>query len=162
MVRARDVIRDRELTIRAKVLVNACGPYVDDHNARTGVTTSHHHVFSKGIHLIVPRLTQEKRVLTFFADDGRLFFVIPMGPRTCIGTTDTKVDSPITRVTAEDRAFVLSNINKRLRLPRPWQPVLGYLDLERKIAETGNATPDARTVFDWVCAIRREIGRAHV
>jgi UDP-N-acetylmuramate dehydrogenase len=43
----------------------------------------------------------------------------------------------------------------RLRLPRPWQPVLGYLDLERRMAETGNRTPDARTVFEWVCAIRR-------
>jgi len=43
----------------------------------------------------------------------------------------------------------------RLRLPRPWQPVLGYLDLERKMAETGNHRPDAQTVFDWVCAIRR-------
>ena len=43
----------------------------------------------------------------------------------------------------------------RLRLPRPWQPVLGYLDLERKMAETGNRRPDAQTVFDWVCAIRR-------
>ena len=43
----------------------------------------------------------------------------------------------------------------RLRCPKPWQPVLGYLDLERKVAETGNSRPDARTVFDWVCAIRR-------
>ena len=43
----------------------------------------------------------------------------------------------------------------RLRLPKPWQPVLGYLDLERKMAETGNTTPDAHTVFDWICAIRR-------
>ncbi|MFO1274026.1 MAG: UDP-N-acetylmuramate dehydrogenase [Rubrivivax sp.] len=43
----------------------------------------------------------------------------------------------------------------RLRLPRPWRPVLGYLELERKLAETGNTHPDARTVFDWVCAIRR-------
>jgi UDP-N-acetylmuramate dehydrogenase len=43
----------------------------------------------------------------------------------------------------------------RFRLPRPWQPVLGYLDLERKMAETGNAAPDARTIFDWVCEIRR-------
>ncbi len=55
----------------------------------------------------------------------------------------------------------------RFRLPRPWQPVLGYLDLERRIAETGITHPDARTVFDWVCAIRRaklpdpaEIGNA--
>jgi UDP-N-acetylmuramate dehydrogenase len=43
----------------------------------------------------------------------------------------------------------------RLRLPRPWQPVLGYLDLERKVAETGITRPDPRTLFDWVCAIRR-------
>lgn len=43
----------------------------------------------------------------------------------------------------------------RFRLPRPWQPVLGYLELERKRQETGIADPDAQTVFDWVCAIRR-------
>ena len=43
----------------------------------------------------------------------------------------------------------------RLALPRPWQPVLGYLDLERRMAETGNRDPDAQTVFDWICSIRR-------
>ena len=43
----------------------------------------------------------------------------------------------------------------RLRLPRPWRPVLGYLDLERKVQETAITAPDARTIFDWVCAIRR-------
>jgi UDP-N-acetylmuramate dehydrogenase len=43
----------------------------------------------------------------------------------------------------------------RLRLPRPWRPVLGYLDLERRMHESGNTHPDARTIFDWVCAIRR-------
>ncbi len=43
----------------------------------------------------------------------------------------------------------------RFRLPRPWHPVLGYLDIQRKIADTGIAAPDARQVFDWVCAIRR-------
>jgi len=43
----------------------------------------------------------------------------------------------------------------RFWLPRPWQPVLGYLDLEKKRAETGIEQPDARQIFDWVCAIRR-------
>ena len=43
----------------------------------------------------------------------------------------------------------------RFRLLKAWQPVVGYLDLERKIAETGVTAPDARQVFDWVCAIRR-------
>ncbi len=43
----------------------------------------------------------------------------------------------------------------RLRLPRPWQPVLGYLDIERKMRETGVAAPSAQQIFDWVCTIRR-------
>ena len=43
----------------------------------------------------------------------------------------------------------------RLRLPQPPTAVLGYLDLERKIAETGITHPSPRQVFDWVCAIRR-------
>ena len=43
----------------------------------------------------------------------------------------------------------------RFRLPRPWQPVVGYLDLERKMNESGNHAPSAQQVFDWICAIRR-------
>jgi UDP-N-acetylmuramate dehydrogenase len=43
----------------------------------------------------------------------------------------------------------------RFRLPRPWQPVLGYLELQRRQAESGMAEPDALQVFEWVCAIRR-------
>ncbi len=119
ITQARDVIDSQELQIRARVLINAAGPFVDDHNALTGEETEHHHMFSKGIHLIVPRITPNQRILTFFADDGRLFFVIPMGVRTCIGTTDTRVESPFTEVTDEDRQFVLDNINKRLNLERP-------------------------------------------
>jgi glycerol-3-phosphate dehydrogenase len=119
VTRARDVVSGEELVVRSKVIVNACGPFVDEMNGKAKIQTSTRHVFSKGIHLIVPRITKNKRVLTFFADDGRLFFVIPMGPRTCIGTTDTRVEDPVTHVTDEDRRFVLENINKRLRLPKP-------------------------------------------
>ena len=119
VTRARDGITGREFTVRSRLLVNACGPYADPVNARDQVATEHRHVFSKGIHILVDRLTSNRRVLTFFADDGRLFFVIPMGARTCIGTTDNRVERPEVAVTAEDRRFVLDNINKRLRLPRP-------------------------------------------
>jgi len=117
--RARDTIGGRTLTIRAKILINACGPFVDLHNQSTGVRTEHRHVFSRGIHLIVPALTSSRRVLTFFADDGRLFFVIPMGNKSCIGTTDTREENLPPHVHDEDRRFVLDNINKRLNLPRP-------------------------------------------
>ena len=43
----------------------------------------------------------------------------------------------------------------RFALPRPWRAVRGYLDLERRISESGVASPDAQQMYDWVCAIRR-------
>jgi UDP-N-acetylmuramate dehydrogenase len=43
----------------------------------------------------------------------------------------------------------------RFRLPKPWTPVLGYLELERKVSETGITAPSARQVADWIIAIRR-------
>ncbi len=132
--RARDVISGAELAIRSRVVINACGPFADRQNSISGVRTRHRHVFSKGIHILVDRLTPHRRVLTFFADDGRLFFVIPMGLKTCIGTTDTRVEQPEVEVTPEDRRFVLDNINKRLRLPRP----LGEADI---IAERCGVRP---------------------
>lgn len=118
-VQARDNSNGETWTIKSKVLINAAGAWVDEHNALSQEQTEHHHVLSKGIHLIVDRITYNDRVLAFFADDGRLFFAIPMGTRTCIGTTDTRVDSAQVEVTAEDRQFVLDNINKRLRLDKP-------------------------------------------
>jgi UDP-N-acetylmuramate dehydrogenase len=50
------------------------------------------------------------------------------------------------------RALIL---RVRFALPKPWQPVLGYLDLERKMQETGISAPSAQQIYDWVCAIRR-------
>ena len=118
-ITAKDNESGRVLSIQTKVLINAAGAFVDTHNKMTGVSTTHRHVFSKGIHLLVPRITQSDRVLAFFADDGRLFFVIPMGNRSCIGTTDTRVDDPNVSVSSADRDFVLSNINSCLSLSQP-------------------------------------------
>ena len=118
-IKALDRVSGKEIRIRARCVVNAAGAYVDGLNAAAGIDSSHCHVLSKGIHLIVPRIGETGRVMAFFADDGRLFFAIPMANRTCIGTTDTRVDTAVTEVTDEDRDFVLSNINKRLSLENP-------------------------------------------
>ena len=115
----RDVISGQKSLIQSRILINACGPLVDDHNKRSGITTRHHHLFSKGIHLIINRVTEGNRILAFFASDGRLFFAIPMGSKSCVGTTDTRIDSLPPVVTAEDRRFVLDNINERLTLDSP-------------------------------------------
>jgi glycerol-3-phosphate dehydrogenase len=154
VTQARDVTTGASLLIRSRVLVNAGGPFVDEMNREAGQKTQHRHVLSKGVHLIVDRLTSSRRVLTFFADDGRLFFVIPMGPRTCIGTTDTRVETPFSHVTAEDRRFVLDNINKRLRLARP----LTEADI---IAERCGVRPlavgDRSRESDWLQMSRKHV-----
>ncbi|RJS91153.1 glycerol-3-phosphate dehydrogenase/oxidase [Salinisphaera sp. Q1T1-3] len=115
----RDVMSGREWTVQTKTLVNACGPLADRTNALADKHTEHSHVLSKGIHLIVNQVTPNKRVLAFFDEDGRLFFAIPMGNRTCIGTTDTRTDDPHAAITDEDIDFVLNNINARLDLDKP-------------------------------------------
>ncbi|MFH2130897.1 MAG: FAD-dependent oxidoreductase [bacterium] len=119
VTRVKAGISGEEFEIRSKAVINAAGPLVDDYNRIAVQETEHRLLLSKGIHLLVNRITESQRVLTFFASDGRLFFVIPMGVRTCIGTTDTRVDRPTREVTAEDRRFVLDNANTLLNLEKP-------------------------------------------
>lgn len=152
--RVRDRITGRERIVRSRALVNACGPYVDAHNQLTGQDTRYQHLFSKGIHLLVDQVTPNDRVLAFFASDGRLFFVIPMGPKTCIGTTDTQVERPDEDVTDEDRRFVLDNVSSLLNLPHP-------LGMEDIIAERCAVRPlatrkaDSDAEADWVQLSRK-------
>ena len=42
-----------------------------------------------------------------------------------------------------------------LRLPQPWQPVTGYAELERELAQRGSVPPTAADIFAVVCALRR-------
>ncbi len=52
----------------------------------------------------------------------------------------------------KDRALIL---RVRFALPKAWKPVLGYADIEKKMAEHGCTEPTARQIFDWVVTIRR-------
>ena len=117
-VELRDTDSGATYRTTARVLINAAGPFVDALNNTWGTSTDHKIVYSKGIHLVVPRLTttHHNRVLAFFDDTQRLFYVIPMGRRSVIGTTDTRVDEPFTTTTEEDRDFLLEQINARLDL----------------------------------------------
>jgi UDP-N-acetylmuramate dehydrogenase len=67
-------------------------------------------------------------------------------------------DSVFKHAPSDERSFGLAGraIITRVRflLPKPWKPVLGYLDLERKMTETGIDAPNAQQIFDWVVAIR--------
>ena len=151
-VTAKDQIGGGVLTIRAKAMVNATGAYADQLNAQVAQPSEHRHVFSKGVHLIVNKLVSSKRILAFFASDGRLFFVIPMGAKTCIGTTDTRVDTPHADITTEDRQFVLDNINALMDLPQPITAadVIAERCGVRPLAVKGNAGEQ-----DWLALSRK-------
>ena len=150
----QDNVCGESFQIRSRVLINACGPWLDDHNGLTKQKTEYHHLFSKGVHLIVDRVAEAERVLAFFASDGRLFFVIPMGPKTCIGTTDTQVDSPEQVVSDSERAFILENANNMLRLERPLtkQDIVAERCGVRPLAHEG-----AGGVADWVGLSRKHV-----
>ncbi len=154
VTQAHDRESDRNFDIRAKVIVNACGPYVDALNAVNAESTEYHHLFSKGVHLIVNRVTDNRRVLAFFASDGRLFFMIPMGPKTCIGTTDTQVAQPEVGVTAQDRQFILDNVNALTDLDPPFtqSDIIAERVAVRPLAISGEGGE-----ADWV-----QLSRKHV
>lgn len=139
----------------ADAVVNAAGPFVDGMNERLDISSKHRIVYSKGIHLIVPQVTKSERVLAFFDDTQRLFYVIPMAHRSVIGTTDTRTTEPQEPVTDEDRLFLLEQINKRLDLENP-------LTADDIIAERSGVRPlvvtagdDSHSEVDWTSLSRK-------
>ena len=151
----RDCESGMPINLEAKVVVNAAGPFLDGLNKIWNTHTRHQIVYSKGVHLVVDQLTPNERVLAFFDDDQRLFYVIPMGNRSVIGTTDTRVDDPHTEVIESDRDFLLEQVNDRLDLSSP-------LSKEDIIAERSGVRPlvirrqsKALKNIDWTALSRK-------
>ena len=102
-------------SISAKAVINTAGPFAANVSELLDSKTKAGLVFSKGIHLILGRkITRNDEVLAFWDEQGRLFYVLPMGDRSMVGTTDTRVQDPHTVVEQVDRDFVLKQINAQL------------------------------------------------
>ena len=104
-----------ETTVRARVVVNATGPWVDavvDLDAPAPPRLR----LTKGVHVLVPRARVGNRaaVVLHAVQDGRVMFVIPWGAQTLVGTTDTDHDGgpdvPPT-VEAADVRYLLDTVN---------------------------------------------------
>ena len=86
------------------------------------------------------------------AVDLRTGLTVTLGPEMCkFGYRDS--------VFKRSLAGLMVITRVRFRLPRPWQPVLGYLELERKLAELRlsdpAAEPTALQVAHWVIDVRQ-------
>ncbi|MEQ9367060.1 MAG: glycerol-3-phosphate dehydrogenase/oxidase, partial [Leptospirales bacterium] len=100
--------------VRAKVIVNAGGPWADYLTGLLGDRPFPRETLrrSKGIHVVTRRFVQNKTVVLMKPDQTHLF-MIPWRGRTLIGTTDTAFDGhpDQMRVRRQDARDVLEEVN---------------------------------------------------
>jgi glycerol-3-phosphate dehydrogenase len=126
-VRARDHVGSDEFTIRARVVLNATGPWVDRVCRLAGDDSGPHLRPTKGVHLLTPDRGLPAAFTLLHPDDGRVLFVIPWMRKTLIGTTDTDSDeSPESlTVTPAEVEYLLRAHNQYLSPPLGPGDVLG-------------------------------------
>ena len=91
-------------TVRARVLVNAAGPWVSDVVQNTLSITSHEKIrLVRGSHIVTKKLFGHDRAYFFQGADGRIVFAIPYEDEfTLIGTTDQEHDGAIGEAVCSD------------------------------------------------------------
>lgn len=109
----RDVLTGEADRLRARVLVNATGPWIDGVRALAGLDGGRRIVrTTKGIHLLLPRLTSHAVYVE--ARDDRMFFVIPWRTFSLVGTTDTDFAGDLDRLAAtpEEVEYLLAGTRR--------------------------------------------------
>jgi len=89
--RVRDLEQDATYEVRARVVINAAGPWADRVVRLASPKAGPLLRTTKGIHLIVPRFT-DRAVVMLARSDRRLFFTVPWEGTSLVGTTDTDYD----------------------------------------------------------------------
>ena len=110
----KDVLSNENYTIRAKYVVNASGPWVDElrqlNNSKIGKRLH----LTKGVHLVVAyEKLPVKQSVYFDIPDGRMMFAIPRGKVTYFGTTDTNFqkDKDAIKTSIVDASYLISAVN---------------------------------------------------
>jgi glycerol-3-phosphate dehydrogenase len=112
----RDALRDETIEVRARVIVNAAGPWSDQlRQLDEGPTAGGAVRGSKGVHIAVrrDRIDNHGALTLLSPNDGRVMFVLPSDGQTIIGTTDTFTDAAPdeVRATEADVAYLLDAAN---------------------------------------------------
>jgi glycerol-3-phosphate dehydrogenase len=119
-VTARDALSGATLAARARVVVNAAGPWVEEIWRRAGTRPARGLQLTKGIHVVVDQARLPLRhAVVMQARDRRSVFAVPRDGVTYIGTTDTLFDAPALHpaITADDVDYLLDAVRRTFAGP---------------------------------------------
>ncbi|RSL34809.1 glycerol-3-phosphate dehydrogenase/oxidase [Salibacterium salarium] len=116
--KASGVIVEDQLTgetysIRARKIINAAGPWVDQVREKDNAKKGKHLRLTKGTHLVFDnRVFPLHQAIYFDTPDGRMVFAIPRQGKAYIGTTDTVYEGDIAnpKMTEQDRDYLLEAV----------------------------------------------------
>jgi len=107
--------------VRARLVVNAAGPWVDHVLNRVADEEPRHHVrLVQGSHIVVRRLYSHNRCYIFQNRDGRVVFAIPYeNDFTLIGTTDRDFqgDPASVAIGEDEKDYLCAAASEYFRLP---------------------------------------------
>lgn len=112
-----DKINHTTFNVKAKYVVNATGPWVDNLREKNDLENDIYNKrlhLTKGVHLVFPfEKLPVKQSVYFDIPDGRMMFAIPRGKTTYVGTTDTNYTNDIDNVNVNqvDALYLVSAIN---------------------------------------------------
>jgi glycerol-3-phosphate dehydrogenase len=136
-------------SIRARVLVNAAGPWVQsllEHEI--GVPAAGHVRLVKGSHIVVPRIHDRRHAYILQNPDRRIVFMIPYERAfTLIGTTDVPVGSEDVRpqASAEEIAYLCEAASRYAVKPIQPSDVVWTYSGVRPLYDDGSSNPSAVT-----------------
>ena len=122
-----DLETGRELTVRARAVVNATGVWTEDTEALAGSEGGLRVLASKGIHIVVPRERIKGQVGLILQTEKSVLFVIPWSRYWVVGTTDTPWEQELQHpvATSADIDYVLEHANAVLAHPLTRDDIIG-------------------------------------
>lgn len=114
-----DTLTGRTYPIRARVVVNAAGPWADQLACLADAEYRPKLRRTEGIHLVVPAFTRHA-VVMLARRDGRVFFAVPWRGYQLVGTTDTDFDGDLDRLSAsvDDVSYLVEETRRRFPTAR--------------------------------------------
>ncbi|MCC6758446.1 MAG: glycerol-3-phosphate dehydrogenase [Candidatus Omnitrophica bacterium] len=85
----KDLLTGQEMTIKAHHVVCAAGPWTNEILRLDSPSSADKIRLTKGVHIVYKEKISDTALLLQAGKDNRVFFAIPFGEHTLIGTTDT-------------------------------------------------------------------------